>query len=186
MTIAERGAGAPAARKIHVIQGEHAVSSDPNAVMTTLLGSCIAVCLHDPAAHVGGLNHFLLAETHDGVRFEDHAMRYGAYAMEVLINDLMKLGAGRDRLQAKVFGGGKMINALNDVGAANAAFAQRFLKEEGIPLVSVSVGGQCARRIEFWPHSGRARQREVIRGDIDVRYPVAASPPPSAGGLELF
>jgi chemotaxis protein CheD len=172
------------ARKLHVIQGEHAVSRDPHAVMTTLLGSCIAVCLHDPKAGVGGMNHFLLAETSDGVRFEDSAMRYGAYAMEVLINDLMKQGASRDRLEAKIFGGAKMFDALNDVGAANAIFARRFLEDEGIPITGASVGGRRARRVEFWPATGRARQREVERAPETVASVPAAEP--AAGGVELF
>ena len=173
------------ARKMHVIQGEHAVSRDQDVVMTTLLGSCIAVCLHDPVAGVGGMNHFLLAETNDGVRFEEAAMRYGAYAMEVLINDLMKLGASRDRLEAKIFGGAKMFDALNDVGLGNAAFAKSFLQDEGIPVTGVSVGGRRARRVEFWPASGRARQREVERAPELLPTTGAARSAPD-GGVELF
>jgi chemotaxis protein CheD len=173
------------ARKVHVIQGEYAVSRDQHVVMTTLLGSCIAVCLHDPLAGVGGMNHFLLAETTDGVRFEDEAMRYGAYAMEVLINDLMKLGASRDRLEAKIFGGAKMFEALNDVGVANAGFAKRFLQDEGIPVTGVSVGGRRARRVEFWPATGRARQREVERAPELMSNPAPAHPA-AVGGVELF
>ena len=88
--------------KLHVIQGEHAVSTDAEALMTTVLGSCVAACLHDPVAGVGGMNHFLLAETADGARVKEEEMRYGAYAMEMLINGLMKLGARRERLEAKL------------------------------------------------------------------------------------
>ncbi len=148
-------------RKHHVIQGEHAVSDDPNLLMTTVLGSCVAACLYDPTRAVGGMNHFLLADDADGARFEDEAMRYGAYAMEVLINDLMKKGARRDRLEAKIFGGAKMIEALNDIGRANAVFARNFLRDEGIPTIAESLGGRRARRVEFWPATGRVRQREV-------------------------
>jgi chemotaxis protein CheD len=102
------------------------------------------------------MNHFLLADG-DG----EEAMRYGAYAMEVLINDLLKLGASRERLQAKLFGGAKIMERLNDIGAENVLFAQRFLATEGIPVVGESLGGRRARRVEFWPVGGRARQREV-------------------------
>ena len=157
-----------------VIQGEHAVSDDPGAVLTTVLGSCVAVCLHDPVRGVGGMNHFLLAENADGVRVAEAAMRYGAYAMEVLINDLMKRGARRERLEAKLFGGAKMIDALQDVGAANAAFARRFMADEGITVISASLGGRRARRVEFWPATGRARQREVEEA-VGLR----AVPPPA-------
>jgi chemotaxis protein CheD len=102
------------------------------------------------------MNHFLLADG-DG----EEAMRYGAYAMEVLINDLLKLGASRERLQAKLFGGAKIMERLNDIGAENVLFARRFLATEGIPVVGESLGGRRARRVEFWPVGGRARQREV-------------------------
>jgi chemotaxis protein CheD len=148
-------------RKRHVIQGQHAVSGEPDLVMTTVLGSCVAACLHDPERGVGGMNHFLLADGADGETVAEEAMRYGAYAMEVLINDLMKRGARRERLEAKLFGGAKMLDALHDVGAANARFARRFLQDEGIPLVSASLGGRSARRVEFWPATGRARQRAM-------------------------
>jgi chemotaxis protein CheD len=146
----------PGATKLHVVQGDHCVSSDPDASMSTVLGSCVAACLYDPVRGVGGMNHFLLADG-DGAE----AMRYGAYAMEVLINDLLKLGASRERLQAKLFGGAKMMERLNDIGADNARFARRFLATEGIPIVGESLGGRRARRVEFWPVGGRARQREV-------------------------
>jgi chemotaxis protein CheD len=151
--------------KRHVIQGQHAVSSDPSTMFTTVLGSCVAACLHDPERGVGGMNHFLLADDADGARVGEAAMRYGAYAMEVLINDLMKRGARRERLEAKLFGGAKMIESLQDVGAANAAFARRFLEDEDIPLIAASLGGQRARRVEFWPTTGRARQRQVSQAE---------------------
>lgn len=171
-------------RKRHVIQGEHAVSSDSSMLMTTVLGSCVAACLHDPERGVGGMNHFLLAETADGVRVNDEAMRYGAYAMEMLINDLMKQGARRERLEAKLFGGAKMIESLQDVGAANAAFARRFLRDEGIPTIAESLGGRRARRVEFWPATGRARQREVE--DAPGVRTVRAPPPVVGNDVEFF
>ncbi|MDB5433368.1 MAG: chemotaxis protein CheD [Caulobacter sp.] len=174
-------------KKVHVIQGEHAVSRDPEVAMTTILGSCVAACIYDAELGVGGMNHFLLAETSDGARMEEEVMRYGAYAMEVLINDLMKLGARRDRLEAKLFGGAKMFDALNDVGSANASFARRFLEDEGIRVSGASLGGRLARRVEFWPVSGRARQREVDQ-QVEAPPKKRAAPPPAAdgGGVELF
>ncbi len=142
--------------KFHVVQGDHRVSANPEESLLTILGSCVAACLYDPLRGVGGMNHFLLAEG-DG----QEAMRYGAYAMEVLINDLLKLGASRDRLEAKLFGGAKIMDRLNDIGAENILFARKFLATEGIPVVGESLGGRRARRIEFWPVGGRARQREI-------------------------
>ena len=113
-------------------------------------------------------------------------MRYGAYAMEVLINDLMKSGARRDHLQAKLFGGARIMQGFSDIGATNAAFARRFMTDEGIPVVAESLGGRSARRVEFWPATGRVRQRAV-----DEAPPLALRPTPSpamadAGGVELF
>lgn len=170
-------------KRVHVGQGDHFVTSDPNVVLTTVLGSCVALCLHDPVAGVGGMNHFLLPEgNQDGT---GAGRRYGAYAMEVLINDVLKAGGRRDRLEAKLFGGGRMFDSLSDVGAANAAFAERFLIDEGIPVVGGSLGGFGGRRLHYWPVSGRARQRAVM--DVAaVPPPKVTQPPVVAGDLELF
>ena len=102
-----------------------------------------------------------------------------------LINDVLKAGGRRDRLEAKLFGGGRMFDSLSDVGAANADFAEKFLADEGIPVVSRSLRGAGGRRIHYWPVSGRARQRVVTDGAI---LPPATPPPPSVatGDLELF
>jgi len=166
--------------KFHVVQGQHRVSSNADESLLTILGSCVSACLYDPLRGVGGMNHFLLADG-DG----QEAMRYGVYAMEILINDLLKMGASRDRLQAKLFGGAKIMERLNDIGAENARFARKFLATEGIPVVSESLGGRRARRIEFWPVGGRARQREI---DQFVEA-VAAHPSPRQAAddaIELF
>jgi chemotaxis protein CheD len=175
--------------KVHVTQGESHVSADPSVVMTTVLGSCIAACLRDPTTGIGGMNHFLLPDSGDRSKDGGDAVRYGAYAMELLINGLLKKGARRDRLEAKIFGGGKLFDGLSDVGASNAAFAERFLRDEGIPIVSSSTGGLSARRVEFWPASGRVRQRLVAvdNAPVEVRRP-APMPAPAAhsGELELF
>lgn len=172
----------PVERRVHVGQGDHFVSSDPDVVLTTVLGSCVALCLRDPAAGVGGMNHFLLPEGSGSGT--DAGRRYGAYLMEVLINDVLKAGGRRERLEAKLFGGGRMFDSLSDVGAANADFAEKFLADEGIPVVSRSLRGAGGRRIHYWPVSGRARQRVVTDGAI---LPTAIpSPPVATGDLELF
>ncbi|HEY0266340.1 MAG TPA: chemotaxis protein CheD [Rhizomicrobium sp.] len=139
---------------VQVIQGETYVTGDACEVLTTVLGSCIAACIRDPLAKVGGMNHFLLAHGRAG---DANATRYGVNAMEILINGLLQRGALRARLQAKLFGGASVIAGLSDVGAGNAAFAEKFLADEGIALVGGDVGGSRARRVQFWPVSGRAR-----------------------------
>lgn len=173
----------PVERRVHVGQGDHHVTSDPEVVLTTVLGSCVAMCLRDPVAGVGGMNHFLLPE--GAGAGTDAGRRYGAYAMELLINDVLKAGGRRDRLEAKLFGGGRMFDALKDVGASNADFAEKFLADEGIPVVGGSLRGAGGRRLHYWPVSGRARQRGVT--DAAATPPVAPRPAPiAAGALELF
>ena len=143
---------------VQVTQGETHVTGAANEVLTTVLGSCIAACLRDPVAGVGGMNHFLLAQ---GSGADHGAMRYGVNAMELLINGLLARGAQRSRLEAKLFGGAAVIAGLSDVGAGNASFARRFLQAEGIALAGGDTGGAQPRRIQYWPLTGRARQLSI-------------------------
>ena len=150
--------GADKCWHVQVTQGESYVTSSSQEVLTTVLGSCIAACLRDPAAGVGGMNHFLLAQ---GRGADQGAMRYGVNAMEILINGLLARGAMRERLQAKLFGGASVIAGLSDIGADNAAFARRYLEAEGIALTGGDTGGTQPRRIQYWPRTGRVRQLSV-------------------------
>lgn len=165
----------------NIVQGEYRVSGEANEVITTLLGSCVAACIHDPVARVGGMNHFLLPGEASG------AERYDVHLMELLINGLLKLGASRDKLQAKLFGGAQMMRGLSDIGSSNARFAREFLGREGIALTGTSLGGEIGRRVQFWPATGRARQMLMAKGE-DVAAVIATVPAQaSAGGdLELF
>lgn len=173
----------PVERRVHVGQGDHHVTSDPAVVLSTVLGSCVAMCLRDPVAGVGGMNHFLLPE--GAGAGTDAGRRYGAYAMELLINDVLKAGGRRDRLEAKLFGGGRMFDALKDVGASNADFAERFLADEGIALVGGSLRGAGGRRLHYWPVTGRALQRAVTDAAAPRPTPPRL-PPVESGALELF
>ncbi|GAA0530482.1 hypothetical protein GCM10008941_07340 [Rhizomicrobium palustre] len=145
---------------VQLTLGDTYVTSDPDEVLTTILGSCIAACIRDPVSGVGGMNHFLLPDGNSGDR---EARCYGVNAMELLINDILKHGGDRRRLEAKIFGGANVVSALTDVGSRNYAFARQFLQDEGIPIVGGDVGGDLARRIQFMPFSGRARQA-VVKG----------------------
>ena len=147
-----------APKRINIIQGEFKVVNDPNVVLSTILGSCVAACMRDPVAGVGGMNHFLLPGSASAMAGGGDATRYGVHLMELLINGLLKQGARKDRLEAKIFGGAKTIASFSNVGDQNAAFAVSFLKDEGIPVVGSSTGGEFGRKLEFWPVSGRARQ----------------------------
>ena len=173
-------------RLVHVIQGEHGVSQDPNVIYTTILGSCVATCIWDPLARVGGMNHFLLPGEREGC---GDSMRYGVNSMELLINGLLQNGAARSRLQAKLFGGAHVIKNLSDVGAQNAEFATRFLNDEGIVCVAKSLGGNRARRVRFWPTDGRAGQMllESTSPEVMIAERARVVPAPvEDGSAELF
>lgn len=139
------------------------VSADPRVVISTTLGSCIACCMFDPVNRIGGMNHFLLP--HGESAAGPNAVRYGAHAMELLINGLLQAGALKGDLVAKLFGGGRMSDNLADVGSENATFAEHYLRHEGITLLPGSVRGRGARKLQFWPVTGRARQLIILRDD---------------------
>lgn len=174
----------PNIRRVHVVQGDARVESGEDVVLSTLLGSCVAACIRDPAAGVGGMNHFLLPGNGEGG--SSRAESYGLYLMELLVNGLMKRGARRGFLEAKLFGGARTVDGLSDIGAKNAAFARRFLQMEGIAYVGGDVGGDRGRRIEYWPHSGRARQNLLDRAAILPAMPAPAAAARDVGELELF
>jgi chemotaxis protein CheD len=170
-------------RRIAIVQGEHAVVTEPGVVITTLLGSCVAVCLHDAVARVGGMNHFLLGEPGaEQLLRDDEMSRYGVHAMELLINAMMARGAVRQRLRARIFGGANIIAGLGAIGSENAAFARRFMAVEGIATGVCDLGGTTARRVEFRPWEGQVRS---IRAD--EAPPLAPLPHlPLAGDIDLF
>lgn len=171
-------------RRVTVAQGETRVSDEPPVVLTTVLGSCVAACFYDPVAQVGGINHYLLA---DGTASDPASLqRYGVYAMEVLINAMLAMGASKPRLKARIFGGASMRAGFRDIGGANIAFAREFLRAERIPLVGEDVGGTCARRVEFRAALGLARCRSV-EGQMPAPVARAApAPAPSLGEVEFF
>ena len=176
-------------RRVTVMQGETRVSDDPDVVLTTILGSCIAACLFDPIERVGGLDHFLLAEPGRSDPDPDSMQRYGVYAMEVLINAMLGMGASRNRLKARIYGGASMHDGMRDIGSSNAVFARRFLREEGISLVGEDVGGSGARRVEFRPTLGLARCRTATERVATIQRAVRSAPPPppaATGDVEFF
>ena len=174
-------------RNVTVAQGETRVSSDPEVVLVTVLGSCVAACLFDPVAKVGGINHYLLAS---GTATDSASLqRYGVHAMELLINNMMAQGAMRKRMKARIYGGATMRSSFRDIGGENIAFARQFLRAEGIPLVGEDVGDNCARRVQFRAALGLARCRSV-QNTAAMAPPAKKStpimPPVSTGDVELF
>ena len=144
-----------------ILPGEY-FTTDEDIVLSTVLGSCVSACVRDPVSGVGGMNHFMLPDN-EGSRSGESA-RYGSYAMELLVNELMKHGARRDRLEAKVFGGGHVLRGMsseNSVGGRNVTFVRNYLRIEGIPIVAADLGDYCARKLLYLPHSGQVFVRRI-------------------------
>jgi chemotaxis protein CheD len=146
-----------------ILPGEYYVS-DQGMLLVTVLGSCVAACIRDTEAGIGGMNHFMLPD--DGGRdMVAASARYGVYAMEVLINHLLKMGARRNRLEAKVFGGGAVLASLarSNVGTRNAEFVLDYLKTEKIPVVAKDLLDSYPRKVYYFPGSGRVLVKKLHR-----------------------
>uniref|UniRef100_UPI000D39063E chemoreceptor glutamine deamidase CheD n=1 Tax=unclassified Variovorax TaxID=663243 RepID=UPI000D39063E len=157
---------------VKLLPSEYYVTSS-DTVLSTVLGSCVAACLHDVEAGVAGMNHFMLpddGEAGAGTRDAVESMRYGAYAMDVLIRELVRVGARRDRLKAKVFGGGAVLANMTtlNIGDRNADFVLRYLRAEGIEIAAQDLRGPHARRVCFIPSTGKAIVRK-LRAQTEVR-----------------
>jgi chemotaxis protein CheD len=145
--------------KVHAAKigpGEYYVTQR-NMLIVTVLGSCVSACIRDPTSQMGGMNHFMLPE-HGGDPDSplSGSARYGAYAMEVLINNLIGMGARRDRLEAKLFGAGRIVPGMSaDIGRRNAVFAQEYLRRENIPILAEDLCRPHPSKVYFFPHTGR-------------------------------
>ena len=178
---------------VTVLPGRHYVTDDPSEHLVTVLGSCVAACIRDVATKIGGLNHFLLpggTGNEDG----DGAMRYGDHAMEVLINEILRRGGVRERLEVKIFGGSNLFDGRlsSNVGGRNVEFVEAFLKTEGLTVAARHVGGDRPRRIHYWPSTGKVRMR-LLQQNADQelkqqerRYRETLNKQPTAGAIELF
>nr|WP_295376043.1 chemoreceptor glutamine deamidase CheD [Pseudoxanthomonas sp.] len=164
---------------------------DDDTALVTVLGSCVAACIRDPLLKLGGMNHFLLP---DGQAGDGAPSRYGSFAMELLINDLLKRGASRSRLEAKVFGGANVLKGFtsNPVGTRNAEFVRRYLDTERIPVVAEDLCGIHPRKVWFFAATGRvvvqrlphAHDAEVVAAESAARARLSRTP--VSGGVELF
>jgi len=153
-----------------ILPGEYFVS-DQGMLLVTVLGSCVAACIRDTEAGIGGMNHFMLPD--DGGRETVTASaRYGTYAMEVLINHLLKSGARRNRLEAKVFGGGAVLSSLSssNVGVRNAEFVLNYLKIEKIPVVAKDLLDAYPRKVYFFSETGRVLVKKLHRVHNDTLF----------------
>lgn len=155
--------------RVNLQPGDHYATKE-NVSLTTLLGSCVAACLYDPIAHVAGMNHFMLASRRYARNLPlsvTDAGRYGVHSMELLINDMLLLGAVKSRLKAKVFGGGAVIEGVSHdnflcVGEVNERFIREFLKTEGIEIAAEDLGGTRGRVIRFRTDNYAAFRKYIV------------------------
>jgi chemotaxis protein CheD len=180
-----------------ILPGEYFVTRN-DEIIATVLGSCISACVRDPVLRIGGMNHFMLPEdiTNGSSSWHDPAVglstRYGSFAMESLINDLMKLGAQRQRLEVKLTGGGRVLASMTDVGARNIEFARRWLQLEGLSIAGEDVGDTHPRRVLYFPATGRVlmfRLRTTDLGEVvsrEKQYQSTLREKPAGNDVELF
>ena len=179
-------------RNIKIGPGEHYVTRQVNETIITVLGSCVAACIRDPIARVGGMNHFMLPESRTGHWNGASAnMRYGNFAMEELVNDILRQGGRRSRLEVKVFGGARMIAHGAAIGPQNADFVEAYLKAESMPIAAHHLRGQHARRVEYEPLGGRVRLLEMSLDRAHIteserQFFDAIRAPKDVGSIELF
>ena len=179
---------------VKILPGEYYVTRSDEAI-TTVLGSCISACIRDPVMRIGGMNHFMLPEDNslrDQRTPVGLATRYGSNAMESLINDVLKLGGLRDRLEIKVFGGGRVLAHMTDIGARNIDFVRGYLTTEGLRTNAQDVGGEQPRKVVYYPTEGRVRVRKLRpienRGvsDREKLYMDSLDSKNDGGDIELF
>lgn len=146
-----------------ILPGEFFVSQEP-MVVYTVLGSCISACIRDPSIGVGGMNHFMLPKPKDGASDSwGESTRYGSYAMESLINEILKRGGLKSRLEIKLFGAGKIYEGNIDVGANNASWVIEYLESEGLKTVSTDLGDVFPRKVYYFTESGRVLMKKIER-----------------------
>jgi chemotaxis protein CheD len=148
---------------VKLLPGEYYFTS-ADVVLVTVLGSCLAVCIRDGKSGIGGLNHFMLSRSEKKDMTGNDSMLYGVTAMDVLLDQLLEAGAKFEHLEAKVFGGARMLQGMvnTDIGENNAEFARAYLRKRNIPLKAQDLGGQFARKIYFFPSSGRVLVKKLM------------------------
>ncbi|MCP4127810.1 MAG: chemoreceptor glutamine deamidase CheD [Gammaproteobacteria bacterium] len=179
-----------------ILPGEYYVTKC-DEIITTVLGSCVSACVHDVVAGIGGMNHFMLPISEErgwsGVSdLIGTANRYGNFAMEHMINQILKNGGSRENLKAKIFGGGRIIPSLTDIGQRNVEFVHNYLQKEGLRLISEDIGDLFPRKIVYYPITGRVmvkklkqlRNDTIVRRERDYRSYIVHKP--VEGDVELF
>jgi chemotaxis protein CheD len=177
-----------------LLPGDYYVTRE-DEVLDTVLGSCVSACIRNPRLKIGGMNHFMLPRPSGSGNdtwesLEGRATRYGTASMEQLINRILGAGGTRADLEVKIFGGGKVLSSLSDVGIHNVTFVRDFLKQEGLKVTSEDVGDVCPRHVQYFPLTGRVRVRH-LNSRVDVaneeqKYLKGLDKAPVAGEIDLF
>jgi chemotaxis protein CheD len=178
---------------VKVFPGEYYVTAKPDEVLVTVLGSCVSACIRDPRVGIGGMNHFMLPHSKGGNWAGDmQSTRFGNFAMEKLINELLKAGCSRNSLEIKVFGGGNVTDTQNAIGTENSDFILRYLEAEGLRCAAQDLRGNLPRRIHYTPATGKVIRRLLGSSDTSAvvreeRDYVSRLSQRSAGGeIQLF
>lgn len=156
-----------------ILPGEFYVSG-VGEIISTVLGSCVSACVRDPVLRIGGMNHFMLPlhGGHSDVAWEGAPIssetRYGNWAMEYLINELLKAGAVRNRLEVKVFGGGQVLANMTNVGAKNIHFVEEYLHKEGMNIAAKDMGGTHPRKVLYFSDTGKVLVKRITRVSNDT------------------
>ncbi len=160
----DRVFGKPA---INLLPGEYHVTA-AETIISTVLGSCVSVCLYDAVSGIGGMNHYMLPGDSNKACKGESSARYGVTAMDLLLDHVLHLGAERERLEAKIFGAGRVMDKMSDVGRQNADFAVRYLNERQIRIVAVDVGATWPRKVCFSPATGQAFVKRIKNRALSV------------------
>lgn len=179
---------------IKLLPGQVYVTSNNNEILTTTLGSCVSACIRDNKLGIGGINHFMLPESKKGGSdlWLDMAARYGSFAMEILINEILKKGGYRDNLEVKLTGGGRIVANMSDVGKHNIAFAKSYVARENLTLLAEDLGGVHPRKIIYNPITGMLKIKKLrsLHNDTillrEEQYQHTLAKMPDAGNVELF
>lgn len=179
---------------VKLLPGDYYVTSEEE-VLDTILGSCVSACIRSPRLRIGGMNHFMLPRpsgcgTDTWEHVAGRATRYGSASMEKLINRILSAGGTRADLEVKIFGGGRVLSSLSDIGNHNVIFVRDYLRQEGLKVTSEDVGSNFPRHVQYFPMTGRVRVRHLTaRADVvsqEQQFLKRIENKPVAGEIDLF
>ena len=181
---------------VKIFSGDCYVTNSNSEMLVTVLGSCISACIRDPIINIGGMNHFLLPSSSSigevGAANQDIALRYGSYAMEVLINSIIKQGGMKERLEVKLFGGSNISSSSVLVGSKNVAFIKKYIQDEKLNVISENLGGTYPRKIHYYPATGKVMMKlvkdgnELVNQEMKFMQKIDNEQKDNSGDAELF